>query len=754
MTNPSGSQGDEPLVTVPVSGDNGPDNAGSYRIKPPAGASVPASSTRWVMPGETVDIEDLPIGRGFFYVGDFRRGRPGPVDACVIDTGAQVAQEAADPAADIGIVPPGYATLSGEERRTYIEWLASPRRKPDIHTRYLFLHLFGFERRVLIDGAAGKVSEAEYGEMTRELQRMLNLDADYSWQRHVRNLLDFIDLMAARTGKVYDQKPPNGSATGYQVPLNVRVAFGQAALDRHPVPAGWALAWVKLDPMMIRRAAVARCPDEFDRVFMRRYRERFHEGMLVPVNRTRLNVLPQPAFKALQNVPLPGFLLGLPDVAAVTGPRNRLQLLMNESADALGAFSRYLARNPDAYGSLEATLMLPPEVWPDATHDAISALASEVADTTTVITFGALFARFKAMGTLTRDRMASFNAALSQAGIAVEPDVRLGARTPKPDDAVALFAAPATAALAHTDDAYVVATLMVDLAAAVATADGTASAAEIALIEREIDAWSHLEPLQQTRLKARNLVQLAQAASSAGLKKKLEPLPAGVKKAIACFLVQTANADGTVSREEVKLLEKIYRMLDLDPQRLYIDLHQGASAVSGPGGARAPGARRASVAVKPGERASKDAAPEARSAGAGLVLDTARIAALQQETARVSAILADVFVEEQPAVPLEEASNARESVAPEDLEEPEEVVPAPDALLGLDDAHSTFLRLLVSRPSWTRAELADAAADLELMLDGAIEQVNEASLDHWDEPLTDGDDPVEINQDLAQRLAA
>ena len=40
------------------------------------------------------------------------------------------------------------------------------------------------------------------------------------------------------------------------------------------------------------------------------------------------------------------------------------------------------------------------------------------------------------------------------------------------------------------------------------------------------------------------------------------------------------------------------------------------------------------------------------------------------------------------------------------------------------------------------------------MVDGAMEQVNEAALDHWDEPLTDGDDPVEINQEFAQRLAS
>ncbi|MFP3701147.1 tellurite resistance TerB C-terminal domain-containing protein, partial [Burkholderia sp. SIMBA_013] len=73
-------------------------------------------------------------------------------------------------------------------------------------------------------------------------------------------------------------------------------------------------------------------------------------------------------------------------------------------------------------------------------------------------------------------------------------------------------------------------------------------------------------------------------------------------------------------------------------------------------------------------------------------------------------------------------------------------------VIGLDEVHSMFLRTLVSRGSWTRSELSSVALDLDLMLDGAIEQVNEAALDHWDKPITDGDDPVEVNQELAQRL--
>ena len=221
---------------------------------------------------------------------------------------------------------------------------------------------------------------------------------------------------------------------------------------------------------------------------------------------------------------------------------------------------------------------------------------------------------------------------------------------------------------------------------------------------------------------------MRQPPTLTSLKKRLEPLPAEAKSAVATLLVRTANADGVVSTPEVKMLEKVYRLLGIDPQRLYSDLH-GNVASQSPTGLRPVENREmtaGAVAVTPSQFA----------------LDSSRIEALQKETAQVSALLSAVFAEDTPVV---------ESVR---QQEPSEEKPASANLLGLDDAHSAFMRHLLSRPSWSRAELADTASDLDLMLDGAIEQVNEASLDAWDEPLTDGDDPVEINQELVQRLAA
>ena len=72
----------------------------------------------------------------------------------------------------------------------------------------------------------------------------------------------------------------------------------------------------------------------------------------------------------------------------------------------------------------------------------------------------------------------------------------------------------------------------------------------------------------------------------------------------------------------------------------------------------------------------------------------------------------------------------------------------------MDSSHSALARLLLSRPHWAREELIDAAADLDLMLDGALERINEAAFDAYDIPFTEADDPVEINPEILEKIAS
>jgi len=712
------AQSDDEFLTVTLSADS---PSSSYRIGRPALET--AAGVRWVVPGESVEISGVAITGGMFYLGVPKRVDATSLDACVLNPKANVAKTAGDLSAGSEDYWLSYQSFSAEQRGVYLQWLASDRSDPRLNRSFALFYLYGLERRVLFDGIQGKVQKAEFETIVSELKRLKSIYSNVLRTVHIDGLLEFICVHLTHPQRQYDQLPGTISSA-YEVPLSIRVAFGQAAVDKKPVPSDWALAWALGDGGVYKRTPVTRCEDEFRQLFLRKYREQFRDGMKLTANKTKLKVSAQVAFPALQGIEYPDYITALPDIAAVTGPRNKLQQLVNECSDALDAYSRFLGRNPDAKGSLESALTLPVELWPESARLELKSLASTVAGGTVVMTFGSLLEKFKASGNISRDKITALARVLGEAGIAIEPDVRISGRTPKGADYVGLYATPPSNSTNFVDDSYLTVALMVDMAASIAMADGSASEQEVALIHRKIESWPQLTPRQQDRLKARAAVQIAQPPTPASLKKRLEPLSGEAKVSVATLLVQTANADGFVSPAEVKMLEKLYQMLGLDPQRLYGDLHGNTVVAS----SNAP--RTSTATAK---------APNSL-AQPVFALDTSRIEALQKETAKVSALLADVFAEEDPV-----AEPFQETVEPQ---------AGSASLLGLDEAHSTFLRLLLSRPSWTRSELSDAASDLELMLDGAIEQVNEASLDHWDEPLTDGDDPVEINQEFAQRLVS
>ncbi|MFP3528812.1 TerB N-terminal domain-containing protein [Burkholderia sp. SIMBA_043] len=713
---------DEEFLTVTLSSDS---TGSSYRIAPPSVESSP--KVHWINRGEAVDIAGTTITGGMFFLGTPRRGEGYQgLDACAVVPNSNVAAKGSESSVGPEDYWLSYNSFSAAHRRTYIQWLASDRSDPQLHRGFVQFYLHGLERRVLVDGMQGRVEKGEFDAIATELLRLKTVYSNTLSTSAVDNLLEFISVHSVHPRRQYEQRPGPISNT-FEVPLSIRVAFGQASVDKAPVPVEWALAWVLGDGAVNKRTPVTRCAREFRQLFERKYVEKYRDGMRLPVNKTKLRAPASTSFYALREIEYPDYITSLPDLTAVTGPRNKLQELVYECTDALDAYSRFLGRNPDAEGTLESTLLLPVELWQESARLELETLVTSVASSTVVTTFGNLFERFKAAGNLTRDKLATLARVLGEAGVAMEPDVRISGRTPKNTDFVALYTTPPSNSTNLADETYLTLALMVDMAASIAMADGAATEPEIDLIYRQIESWSQMAPRQQDRLKARVQVQIAQPPTLASLKKRLEPLSVDAKRSLATLLIQTANADGVVSPAEVKLLEKVYQMLGLDPQQLYRDLHGNA------------------VVGSPSLSQAHTNAPTLKlvSSQPTFTLDSARIEALQKETAKVSAMLAGVFADEESGAQLVSDHAAALATKSESF-----------SLLGMDDAHSAFLRLLLTRPKWTRAELVDAASDLEMMLDGAIEQVNEAALDHWDEPLIDGDDPIEINQELAQRLAA
>lgn len=796
---------------------------------------------RWVPAHEKVSVAGAVISGGMIYVGTSLATASGTVDPCLIDPDKTVAVNGSFLQRDMGYWP-SYSNISATARCAYLNWLASGRGDPAADVGYVFLYFYGLERRLITDAAV--VTSEERRLIGDELRRLLGIygGSSSSFRRYAGDLLDWVSISEC-SSTIYNDAVPSFERS-IEVPLYVRLALGQTAVDKVPVPAHLALAWARLDPVISLRTPVVRCADEFDRLFVLKYAN-WGEGILLPKNRSRLRLVYKPASAGFRGQTITLSFGDTPDVTALTSPQKKLQLIVDATTEALEAYSRAIGRSPEAAGTLEGILQLPTALWPEKARGAIEDLKTRVGSGMLSMSFQELQVSLDAASTLTRDRTLALARALEGFDIGVEPDVIGGARTPKPDDKLVLFAMPSGQPTSSGDASYKAAALTLDLAAAVAAADGNFSAGEMALLRRQIHSWNHLSEGHNRRLLAHlRLLMLAPVPLSM-LKRKLEPLDASAKETLAVFMATVAASDGEVSPKEIRLLESIYKALDIDVSRVFSDVHAVVAHAEDLAARRSAAAKRhAPSTVEPAQatepvaiskgippsvvpaeqsveddttpaaerrgvpvddepvqmtegaaepvfripsaptappaialplevpRASDPAstlppsrpeAPEmpeipvyvpppqkpkvAKLAAPGFKLDSERIAALRKDTERVSALLAGIFQDDsleeqvQPATPPPEL----EAASTED---------GRARLLGLDDAHAAFARMLISRPQWSRDELQDLATDLELMLDGALERINEAAFDIHDVPFTEGDDPVDVNPEVLEKIAA
>jgi uncharacterized tellurite resistance protein B-like protein len=556
----------------------------------------------------------------------------------------------------------------------------------------------------------------------RELLAVYGEKSD-SFRRYATELLQWVDL-ARHPSNLYQQPVPQFPHT-WELPLYVRLALGQTAVDGVPVPAHLALAWAQLDPNTYLRTPATRCPEQFKQLFELKYSQAFGAGMVLPRNKTKLKLVYRPASAGFRGYDEIKLSFGeTPDVTVLTAPVRDLQEVVASATKELEAYSRYLGRNPGASSSLSALLQLPATLWPIGPQKVLQDLKARMDKGMVVLTLQDLLALLDENAAPTKETVLGLARALESLNVSFEPDVLGGIKAPKPEETVVLFATPSGEAGSWNTTAYRAAVLTLQLSAAVATVDGDFVAEELRHLRTHIQSWTHLTPSQHQRLFAHLRLLMVAPVSLTSLKKKLEFLDTPAKEAIAAFMATVAQSDGVVTPAEVKMLEKVYKALGVDSKKVFSDVH--AAATEEPTAAATAARRTAKVS------------------DTGFKLDPARIAALQQDSEKVAALLANIFKEE-PAAP---------AAAPEPEEQEADSVAAPERLLGLDEAHDSFARMLLSRPTWSRAELLDVASDLDLMLDGALERINEAAFDAHDISFTHGDDPIEVNAEVLEQVEA
>jgi uncharacterized tellurite resistance protein B-like protein len=696
--------------------------AASFRI-PPAPESY--GKARWIPAGQPVEVAGTTIPGGLIYVGTSLPASSGSNDPCLIDPSKSVARSGDYTERQMNYWP-SYSEVSPAARRAYLSWLAGGRQDPEADVGFVFLFFYGLERRAIVDASKDEAARADWPAIAIELRRLLGIygDRSGSFRRYASELLDWVAL-AEHPSRLYEKPVPDFPRT-YELPLYLRLALGQAAVDGVPVPAALALAWVRLDPNITLRTPATRCAEEFERVFAEKYEELCGAGMLLPRNRTKLKLVYQPAsagFRGYQELKLT--FKDTPDVTVLTAPVRKLQEVVEAATKPLESYSRLLGKNPGARASIDAWLQLPATLWPEAGQKALRGLQGRIGAGMVALSFQDLLSSLGGSGPFTKDKTASLARALESVGIGFEPDVLTGAKMPKPEDKVVLFALPPSEPIARAGGPYLAAALTLQMASAVASADEEFGIKEMGHLRETVLSWKHFSPSQTRRLLAHLRLLMQAPASLAALKKKFEPLDHGVRETIAAFMATVAQSDGEVSPAEVKMLEKVYKALGVDAKKVFTDVHAVAAGVN------------------------PTAAAVAKVEETGLKLDPAKVAALQQDTERVSALLANIFTEAEDTV-----TTPTETQQEPDAESELEPSSSSVGLPGLDEAHSALARMMLSRPEWSREELLDVAADLDLMLDGALERINEAAFDAHDMPLCEGDEPVVVNAEFLEKVEA
>ncbi|HEY9474867.1 MAG TPA: tellurite resistance TerB C-terminal domain-containing protein, partial [Mycobacteriales bacterium] len=506
-----------------------------------------------------------------------------------------------------------------------------------------------------------------------------------------------------------------------------------------PIPAAWALAWAQFHPEIHLSTPARRCPEEFTRLFVIRYQERYGDGMTVRPNKTTVRLDYRAASAGIGTVSMD---TGLPDVFGLAAPAKKFAALVSECTEALDPFSRWLGRNPNGRGSLAAAALLPTcLVDPDRGRvaDLLRWADSRLGPERQSVVDGTDLVRFwshQEVPKLTRTEAIALAKLLGGQGFGIEPDPRFGGAAPNDGPAV-LFRTDPGSSPCVPSTAYTAAATLLHLAVAVAGADDEVSDSEQAQLVAHLRTSLHLTPAEQARMEAHLRLLLTIGVKLTGLTRRLGTLSSEQREQVALFCVRIAAADGTLAASEMATLTRIYKLLGLDPAKLPHDAHAEMTAQS----PLPPRAASGPVTVRPAGNAPSGYAVPPQRHHAAFHLDETVIAAKLAETEQVSALLGQIFTEDPEPATLPAA-------VPTTVPDTHAVSPA----AGLDRTHSALLRALADRPEWTRVEFEDLCADLGLLPDGALDTLNDAAFEVAGEPVAEGDDPIEINTDAMQEM--
>jgi len=636
---------------------------------------------------------------------------------------------------------PSYGGLHPEQRYAYLRWLADGRVSLPPADGFLFLFYYGLERRVLVDAQNKQW-------VLREIIRLRKLDAPRlgtkegnSFRKYTTNLLWF---EIAKSPELFDLKSFARVCELTDLWTDFRIVPPLAWLAKRgvPLPAFLARQLARLNPDAVQSVVTKRLGAEFTELFEKRYHEQFGDGIKLERAAHLIPYSYRPASSGLTI-----FSCQVADPLKNTKQYAPLTVIWNSCVDDLRRLSKLTSVTetsftPEAWEAMPAELRKGVD-HPFAEQIRVATAAARLDDNSdgasvplVEVSTIALILGISKRPKLTVGQSRRIAEVIGHAGYSVEPDSRFHLRPYRWDESIAVFLAADAPALDLIR--YVGATCILRLGLTVAEADGVITSGELERLSDQIDSVFQLPPHEKQRLDALRAVLAKTGADLNSVASRLAAaLPTVARERVGRLLVAIAAVSDTIGKEEKRALRKCFRALGLPPELL----EQTMTELS-------PTDSEAMVTV---QTAGDPGVGERIPQPADLRLNRDAINAILAETRDVSMLLAEAMATAEPEteedeVPTRVLRGHADRIDKSDMSPPRS---ASADQVDMPPHYSEFLSAIASNPRWARADAEILARKHNLMLAGAVEAINDWSLDRLGVLMIEEDgDALTIDQSV------
>jgi len=689
----------------------------------------------WLLPEQVRVISGREIACGLIYVSDFQsEERSRWRDPSLINARLRVGAAEQPQKGDIGYWP-SYESLAPSSRACYLDWLASGRADANIDTGLLFVFFYGLERRALDEILPVTNWSPELDTIRAETRRLLALHKERgSFQGYAGSFLDFLNCYQMHLTGGHPQLPSGPFFRG-RLPLSLQMGLGQLVRAKEPIPADWAYAWAQCDPSIAFRTPAKRCEEEFAQVFTAVYRDMFGDGLRIPENKTSLTVNYHPASTA-RSYMTTAVDLDLPDVSVLKKPISRLRDVVESATDRLDEYSRALGRkSANDLGNYLLALLPAELLTEDHMPERVKSLKSFLVqllreNDRELVPYEDIVQAYDPLadGVASRKHAQCLALLLAKLGYGIEPDIRRDGHAPAMNETVCVYRGvgkevdPRPTAVPNAKE------ILIQMGLLLSGADGE-SPEESVLLDRQMKL---LPPQGRARMEARLCLLRSEPTSFSSVRKRARELSATQKQAVATFLLLVAAADGQITKPEIAALSKLYKYLGLDPDSIHAELHSlmasGQPPVSREGDP---------VRVRNASRTSDeyDLPEDTAAVGGTVTLDGDLIQAKKAETEAVLVTLSEVFTEE-----------SEQETADVDEQTDDEC----DGRPNLDLEHEQLVLELLRLEELPRDRWNELCEERGLLPEAALEVINDAILERFDDILIVETSPVIIESDVGR----